>query len=56
MKSEMIQKLQNQFDALSQSIPEEGIEFWFARDLCPQTPTFAIFAVRSWGLDGYTYF
>lgn len=33
MKSEMIQKLQNHFDALSQNIPEESIEFWFARDL-----------------------
>jgi len=33
MKSEMIQKLQNHFDALSQNIPGEGIEFWFARDL-----------------------
>ena len=29
----MIQKLQNHFDALSQNIPGEGIEFWFARDL-----------------------
>lgn len=28
-----IQKLQNRFDALSQTIPGEGIEFWFARDL-----------------------
>lgn len=33
MKIEIIQKLQSHFDALSQSFPEEGIEFWFARDL-----------------------
>jgi DNA-damage-inducible protein D len=33
MKSEEIQKLQIRFDALSKTIPDEGIEFWFARDL-----------------------
>jgi DNA-damage-inducible protein D len=33
LKSETIQKLQNRFDDLSQSIPDENIEFWFARDL-----------------------
>jgi DNA-damage-inducible protein D len=33
MKSEIIQKLQNHFDALVQTIPGEEIEFWFARDL-----------------------
>jgi len=35
MKSETIQKLQNQFDALSRKVHEneEDIEFWFARDL-----------------------
>ncbi|NGX26623.1 MAG: hypothetical protein K940chlam6_00548 [Chlamydiae bacterium] len=33
MKSEIIQKLQSQFDALAQIIPGETIEFWFARDL-----------------------
>lgn len=33
MKSDSIQKLQNRFDALSHTIPDEGIEFWFARDL-----------------------
>ncbi len=33
MKSETVQKLQSQFDALSQTIPDAGIEFWFARDL-----------------------
>jgi DNA-damage-inducible protein D len=30
---EIVKKLQNHFDSLAQSIPEEGIEFWFARDL-----------------------
>ncbi|MBL3592988.1 MAG: DNA damage-inducible protein D [Synergistaceae bacterium] len=33
MKSETVQRLQSRFDALSQTIPDEGIEFWFARDL-----------------------
>lgn len=33
MRSETVQKLQSRFDALSQTIPDEGIEFWFARDL-----------------------
>lgn len=33
MKAETIQKLQRQFDALSQRIPNEDVEFWFARDL-----------------------
>lgn len=33
MKAETVQKLQSQFDALSQTIPDEGIDFWFARDL-----------------------
>ncbi|MFU8894699.1 MAG: DNA damage-inducible protein D, partial [Luteolibacter sp.] len=33
MKSETIQILQNQFDAISQRIPGEDVEFWFARDL-----------------------
>ena len=33
MKSETVQKLQSRFDALSKTIPGEGIEFWFARDL-----------------------
>ena len=28
-----IQKLQNQFDAVSQRIPGEDVEFWFAREL-----------------------
>lgn len=33
MKSETIQILQSQFDSLSQQIPGEDVEFWFARDL-----------------------
>lgn len=33
MRLDTIQKLQSQFDALSHIIPDEGIEFWFARDL-----------------------
>ena len=33
MKSEAIQLLKERFDALSQIIPEDGVEFWFARDL-----------------------
>ena len=33
MKTETIQKLQNQFDSLIQRIPNEDLEFWFARDL-----------------------
>jgi DNA-damage-inducible protein D len=33
MKGDVIQKLQNQFDSLVQIVPEETIEFWFARDL-----------------------
>lgn len=33
MNTETVKKLQNQFDSLSRTIPEEGIEFWFARDL-----------------------
>lgn len=33
MNTDIIQKLQNLFDGLSQRFPDEGIEFWFARDL-----------------------
>jgi DNA-damage-inducible protein D len=33
MKTETIQILQNQFDAISQLIPGKDVEFWFARDL-----------------------
>lgn len=32
-KSEVIKKLPSPFDALAQSTPDEGIEFWFARDI-----------------------
>lgn len=31
--NEIISTLQSHFDGLAQTIPEEGIEFWFARDL-----------------------
>jgi DNA-damage-inducible protein D len=33
MESRAIQLMKSRFDDLSQNIPEEGIEFWFARDL-----------------------
>jgi DNA-damage-inducible protein D len=33
MKSEIVQKMQSKFDDLAQTVPDEGIEFWFARDL-----------------------
>ena len=33
METETLQKLKRHFDALSQNVPDEGIEFWFARDL-----------------------
>lgn len=33
MESQAIQLMKSHFDALSQTIPEEGVEFWFARDL-----------------------
>lgn len=34
MNTELIQRMQGQFDALAQTHPEEtGLEFWFARDL-----------------------
>ena len=33
MKTETILILQNQFDAISQRIPGEDVEFWFAREL-----------------------
>lgn len=33
MDQQNIQVLQMQFDALAQSVPDENIEFWFARDL-----------------------
>jgi len=33
MHKTSVQKLSNHFDGLSHTIPDEGIEFWFARDL-----------------------
>ena len=33
MDKTSVQKLTNQFDRLSHTMPDEGIEFWFARDL-----------------------
>jgi DNA-damage-inducible protein D len=33
MEKSAISTLQNRFDALSQTMPDAGIEFWFARDL-----------------------
>lgn len=33
MASETLQHLKTSFDALSQTIPDENVEFWFARDL-----------------------
>uniref|UniRef100_Q3AQE6 DNA-damage-inducible protein D n=1 Tax=Chlorobium chlorochromatii (strain CaD3) TaxID=340177 RepID=Q3AQE6_CHLCH len=33
MQSQEIQQLKEQFDALSHTIPDEDVEFWFARDL-----------------------
>ncbi len=33
MNSDLVQKLQNQFDKLAQAVPDEEVEFWFARDL-----------------------
>lgn len=33
MESKAIQLMKSHFDALSQTSPEEGVEFWFARDL-----------------------
>ena len=29
----VIQKLKSQFDELNHTMPDEGVEFWFARDL-----------------------
>ena len=31
--TELIQQMQRQFDSIAQILPEENIEFWFARDL-----------------------
>jgi len=33
MASQLVVRMQGQFDALAQTLPEEQVEFWFARDL-----------------------
>jgi DNA-damage-inducible protein D len=33
MKSEVVARLQGQFDSTAQTVPGEGVEFWFARDI-----------------------
>jgi len=33
MDKKVIQKLQSRFDGLSRTMPDEGVEFWFAREL-----------------------
>ena len=33
MQKEVIQQMQNQFDALAKKLPDQDVEFWFARDL-----------------------
>jgi len=33
MNGELIQRMQSQFDAIVRTVPDEKIEFWFARDL-----------------------
>jgi len=33
MNKQLIGKMLSEFDSLTQSVPEENIEFWFARDL-----------------------
>jgi len=33
MKSEIVKKMQSKFDDLVQTVPNEGIKFWFARDI-----------------------
>jgi DNA-damage-inducible protein D len=33
MNKELMQELQTRFDAILRSVPEESVEFWFARDL-----------------------
>jgi len=33
MNREIIQKMQNRFDSLAHAVPEEKVEFWFAREL-----------------------
>ena len=33
MNKDIIQQMKNQLDSLAQTVSEENIEFWFARDL-----------------------
>jgi DNA-damage-inducible protein D len=33
MNKEILERMQGQFDAITQTVPDEGVEFWFARDL-----------------------
>jgi len=33
MNKDIIRRMQSQFDSLARIIPDEGVEFWFARDL-----------------------
>ena len=33
MNGEIVKKMQGQFDSLSQTLPDQDVEFWFARDL-----------------------
>ena len=33
MNKELIRKMQNQLDSMVRTVPDEKIEFWFARDL-----------------------
>lgn len=33
MKSEAIQRMQNRFDSIAQTVPDSDVEFWFAREL-----------------------
>ena len=33
MDRELIQQMQQRLDELAQTLPEENVEFWFARDL-----------------------
>ncbi len=36
MTDRLVPQLTARFDELSQRLPDEGIEFWFARDLTAQ--------------------
>ena len=33
MNTELIQRMHRDFDTLARRLPEDGVEFWFARDL-----------------------